>query len=102
MNEVVTVLTPASGHSLVKNFRGPDLTIQSFSVGNSFQIAEEQVSDLNSLSNVLRRLENEPTYTIIRGSLVDGQAGPVRRNKEISISTPRQGLFIEGNIARFI
>ena len=45
MNEVVTVLTSASGHSLVKSFRGPDLTKQNFSIGNSFQVVEEQVSD---------------------------------------------------------
>ena len=69
MNEVVTILTSASGHSLVKSFRGPDLTKQNFSIGNSFQVVEEQVSDLKSLSNVLQRLENEPTNTIIRGSL---------------------------------
>ena len=89
MNEVVTILTSASGHSLVQSFRGPDLTKQNFSIGNLFQIVEEQVSDLNSLSNVLQKLENEPTYTIIRGSLVDGQAGAVRRTKETFISTPR-------------
>ena len=64
MNEVLTLLKSTSGHSLVKSFRGPDLTKQNFSIGNSFQVVEEQVSDLNSLSNVLQRLENEPTHTI--------------------------------------
>ena len=95
MNEVVTVLTSASGHSLVKSFRGPDLTKQNFSIGNSFQVVEEQVSDLNSLSNVLQRLENEPTNTIIRGSLVDGQAGAVRRTKDTFTATPRQWCMID-------
>jgi hypothetical protein len=92
MNEVVTVLTSASVHSLVKSFRGPDLTKQNFSIGNLFQIVEEQVSDLKSLSNVLQRLGNEPTHTIIRGSLVDGQTGPVRRNKGVvkqSLTCPK-------------
>ncbi len=93
MNEVVTILTSASGHSLVKSFRGPDLTKQNFSIGNSFQVVEEQVSDLNSLSNVLQRLENEPTQTIIRGSLVDGQAGTVHRNKETFAATPTKHLI---------
>ena len=92
MNEVVTILTSASGHSLVKSFRDPDLTKQNFSIGNSFQVVEEQVSDLNSLSNVLQRLENEPTSTIIRGSLVDGQAGAVRRTKETFAATPANGI----------
>ena len=93
MNEVVTILTSTSGHSLVKSFRGPDLTKQNFSIGNSFQVVEEQVSDLNSLSNVLQRLENEPTHTIIRGSLVDGQAGTVHRNKETFAATPTKHLI---------
>ena len=93
MGEVVTLLTSASGHSLVKSFRSPDLIQQNFSIGNSFQVVEEQVSDLNSLSNVLQRLENEPTHTIIRGSLVDGQAGTVHRNKETFAATPTKHLI---------
>ena len=95
MNEVVTILTSTSGHSLVKSFRGPDLTKQNFSIGNSFQVVDEQVSDLKSLSNVLQRLENEPTHTIIRGSLVDGQAGAVHRNKKTFAATPRQWCMID-------
>jgi hypothetical protein len=95
MNEVLTLLKSTSGHSLVKSFRGPDLTKQNFSIGNSFQVVEEQVSDLKSLSNVLQKLENEPTHTIIRGSLVDGQAGAVHRTKETFISTPRQWCMID-------
>ena len=55
MGEVVTLLTSAAGHALVKSFRGPDLTKQNFSIGNSFQVVEEQVSDLKSLSNVLHK-----------------------------------------------
>ena len=46
------------------------------------------MSDLNSLSNVLKKLENEPTHTIIRGSLVDGQAGTVHRNKKTFAAMP--------------
>jgi hypothetical protein len=52
MNEVLTLLKSASGHALVKSFSGSDLTKQNFSIGNSFQVVEEQVSDLKSLSNV--------------------------------------------------
>ena len=95
MSKAITLLKSASGHSLVKSFRDPDLTKQNFSIGNSFQVVEEQVSDLNSLSNVLQRLENEPTHTIIRGSLVDGQAGPVHRNKKTFAATPRQWCMID-------
>ena len=95
MNEVLTLLKSTSGHSLVKSFRGPDLTKQNFSIGNSFQVVEEQVSDLKSLSNVLQKLENEPTYTIIRGALVDGQLGPVPRNKDTFVATPRQWCMID-------
>jgi hypothetical protein len=95
MSEVMTLLTSVSGHAFVKSFRGPYLIQQNFSIGNSFQVVEEQVSDLNSLSNVLQRLENEPTHTIIRGSLVDGQAGPVHRNKDTFTATPRRWCMID-------
>ena len=95
MNEVLTLLKSASGHALVKIFSGPDLAKQNFSIGNSFQVVEEQVSDLKSLSNVLQRLENDHTHTVIRGSLVEGQGSPVSRNKETFTATPRQWCMID-------
>jgi len=95
MNEVLTLLKSASGHALVKSFSGPDLTKQNFSIGNSFQVVEEQVSDLKSLSNVLQRLENDHTHTVIKGSLVEGQGRPVSRNKETFTATPRQWCMID-------
>jgi hypothetical protein len=82
MGEVVTLLTSASGHSLVKSFSGPELSPQPFSTGKLFNVSEEPVSDLQSLSALLQRLEDDPTHTVIRGSLVDGQSSPVPRNKE--------------------
>ena len=48
MSEVMTLLTSTSGHPLVKNFSGTDVTQQPFSTGNPFNIAEESVSDLQS------------------------------------------------------
>ena len=98
MNEVLTFLKSASGHALVKIFSGPDLAKQNFSIGNSFQVVEEQVSDLKSLSNVLQRLENDHTHTVIRGSLVEGQGSPVSRNKETFTATPRQWCMIDIDI----
>ena len=50
MGEVVTLLTSASGHSLVKRFRGTDVIQQPFSTGKLFNVSEEPVSDLKSLS----------------------------------------------------
>ena len=38
MGEVVTILTSASGHSLVKSFTGQDLSPQPFSTGKLFNI----------------------------------------------------------------
>ena len=67
MSEDVTILTSANHTSLVKTFSGPDLKEQSFVIGKDFNIAEETVSNLQSLSKILQRLENDPTQTIIRG-----------------------------------
>ena len=78
MGEVVTILTSASEHSLVKSFSGPDVIQQPFSTGKLFNVSEEPVSDLQSLSALLLRLEDDATNTVIRGSLVDGQSSPVR------------------------
>ena len=95
MGEVVTLLTSASGHSLVKSFSGPDVIQQPFSTGKLFNVSEEPVSDLQSLSALLLRLEDDAIHTVIRGSLVDGQNNPVPRNKEIFIATPRQWCMID-------
>ena len=76
MGEVVTLLTSASGHSLVKSFSGPDVIQQPFSTGKLFNVSEEPVSDLKSLSALLHRLEGDPTNTVIRGSLAEGQNPP--------------------------
>jgi len=56
MGEVVTILTSISGHALVKSFSGSDLTLQPFSTGKLFNVSEEPVSDLQSLSALLTRL----------------------------------------------
>ena len=75
MSEVLTLLTSATAHPLVKSFSGPDVIQQPFSTGKLFNVSEEPVSDLQSLSALLQRLENDPTHTVIRGSLKDGQLG---------------------------
>ena len=90
MNEVLTVLTSATGHPLVKSFSGTDVTQQPFSTGKLFNVFEEPVSDLHSLSVLLQRLEDYPTHTIIRGSLPENKSSQVPRNKETFIATPRQ------------
>ena len=74
MGEVVTILTSASGHSLVKSFSGEELSQQPFSTGSLFNVSEEPVSDLQSLSALLQRLENDPKHTVIRGSLMNNQS----------------------------
>ena len=57
MNEVMTLLRSVSGHALVKSFRGEELSQQPFSTGKLFSVSEEPVSDLHSLSALLKRLE---------------------------------------------
>ena len=66
MGEVVTLLTSASGHSLVKSFTGQKLSPQPFSTGKLFNVSEEPVSDLKSLSALLLRLEDDATNTVKR------------------------------------
>ncbi|MDC1527281.1 hypothetical protein N8386_04010, partial [Planktomarina temperata] len=95
MGEVVTILTSASGHSLVKSFSGTDITPQPFSTGKLFNVTEEPVSDLQSLSALLQRLESDPSHTVIRGALEGGQRSPVPRNMEYFTATPRQWCMID-------
>jgi len=59
MGEVVTILTSVSGHSLVKSFSGTDITPQPFSTGKLFNVSEEPVSDLQSLSALLQALSDK-------------------------------------------
>jgi len=95
MNEEITILTSGSGNSFVKTFSGPGLKKQSFAIGKAFTVTAEPVSDLRSLSRLLQKLENEPTKTVIRGSLVNGQLGPIPRNKNTFVATPRQWCMID-------
>jgi len=82
MSEDITLLTSAHHNSLTKTFSGPNLRVQPFEIGKDFYVSDEPVSDLQSLSQLLQRLESEPTQTIIRGSLIEGKTNPVSSNKE--------------------
>ena len=88
MSEDVTILTSANHTSFVKTFSGPDLKEQPFIIGKDFNVSKEPVSNLQSLSKILQRLENDPTQTIVRGSLTADQTNPVPRNKETFTATP--------------
>jgi hypothetical protein len=91
----ITLLTPTNLTSFTKTFCSPDLDVQPFKIGKDFIVGEEPVSDLQSLADLLQRLETEPTKTIIRGSLIEGQTTPVPRNKETFSGTPRQWCMID-------
>ena len=95
MSDDISILTSANHTSLVKTFSGPDLKKQSFAIGKEFNVTEEPISDLQSLSRRLKRLENDPTRTIIRGSLPEGKTNPVLRNKATFTATPRQWCMID-------
>ena len=95
MSEDVTILTSASHTSLAKTFSGSDLKGQAFAIGKNFYVTEEPVSNLQILSKALQRLENDPTQTIIRGSLPEGKTNPVPRNKETFTATSRQWCMID-------
>ena len=95
MSEVMTLLTSATGHALVKSFSGSDVIQQPFATGKLFNVSEEQVSDLKSLSALLLRLEDDHTHALIRGSLTENKSSQVPRNKETFIATPRQWCMID-------
>ena len=85
MQSVLTLLTSATRTSLVKTFSGSGLAEQPFAAGKDFKVNEEPISDLQSLSKILQRLENNFTQTTIRGSLIEGQTNSVPRNKATSL-----------------
>jgi len=91
----ILVLTSESNTSLVKTFSGPDLKEQPFVIGEEFNVTEESVSDLQSLSKILQKLDNYPIRTIIRGSLPEGKTNPVPSNKETFTATSRQWFMID-------
>ena len=90
MCEDISILTSYNHTSIVKTFSGIDLTEQAFATGKEFYVTEEPVSNLQSLSNLLQKFENNPSQTIIRGSLIEDQTNPVSRNKETFTAIPRQ------------
>ena len=91
----ITLLNSAKLTSLTKTFCGPDLDVQPFKIGKDFMVGEAPVSDLQSLADLLRRLENEPTQAIIRGSLIAGKKNHVSRNTETFAATARQWCMID-------
>ena len=95
MSEEITLLTSAHLKSLTKTFSGSDLKLQRFGIGKDFYANEEPVSDLQSLSELLRRLESEPSQTIIRGSLIEGKTNIISRNTETFAATARQWCMID-------
>ena len=95
MTSHITLLTSANLKSLTKTFSGLDLKVQSFEFGKDFYVSQEPVSDLKGLSELLQRLENEPTQTIIRRSLIEGKTNIVSRNKETFAATARQWCMID-------
>ncbi|MDC0913611.1 hypothetical protein OAQ47_06780, partial [Paracoccaceae bacterium] len=95
MKDNLTLITSTTRTSLVKTFSGSGLEEQPFVIGKNFNVSEEPVSDLQSLSKILQRLEYDPTQTIIRGSLIEGKTNLVPRNKETFTSTPRQWCMID-------
>ena len=95
MNCHFTRLTSATKYFLTKSFSSPDLKAQPSAVDKVFNVNEEPIYDVQSLSKLPQRLEGEPTRTIIRRLLVDDAICPVLRNKETRVSTPRQWCMID-------
>ena len=95
MSKAITLLKSASDHALAKISSGTALKQQPFSIGSLFDVTEEPVSDLHSLSALLQRLEDDPTHTVIRGVLKESQSSTVPRDKETFTTKPRQWCMID-------
>ena len=95
MTNLITVLTTASRTNVGKVFKGPDLKQGPFAVGKEFYVSKEPVYDLQSLSKLLQKLENDPIKMVIRGSLIEAQRGPAPRNDKTFAATPRQWCMID-------
>jgi hypothetical protein len=95
MRQTIQVLSKANRKTLCKTFSGSGLEEQPFAAGKDFNVSEEPISDLQSLSKILQRLGNNSTQTIIRGSLTEGKTNPVSRNKDTFTATPRQWCMID-------
>ena len=85
MQSVLTLLTSATRTSLVKTFSGSDLAEQPFAVGKDFKVIEEPVSDLQSLSKILKSFENNPTQTISEGHCPKVKPTPSPATKKPSL-----------------
>ena len=90
MSDNISILTSTTNKYLTKTFSGSEFAEQRFSIDKQFSLSQEPVGDLQNLSKLLQRLENDPTQTIIRGSLIEDQTNPVSRNKETFTAIPRQ------------
>ena len=95
MQNLIPVLTSNSGNGLVKTFSGASLKEQPFAVGKEFSVSEASVTDLESLSRLLKRLEGDPTRMVIRGALLGGQHGTIHRNNETFAASSRQWCMID-------
>ena len=82
MTAHITLLTSATHNYIIKTFGGPDLKVQPFTISKNLNVCKEAVYDFHSLSELLRRLESEPTQTMITGSLIEGKTNPILRNKD--------------------
>ena len=85
IQSVLTILTSATQPPLAKAFSGLDFKVQTFAIGKVFNITEEPASNLQSLSKVLQRLDNDPTRTIIRGLLTEGKTTSSPATKKSSL-----------------
>ena len=63
-DEFITLLTTASGTDVGKVFKGSSSRQEPFAIGKEFYCTKEPVYDLQSLSKVLQRLENDPTQRL--------------------------------------
>ena len=82
MSDTVTILSSSTGHSLSKAFIGEKYVSNKFNPGTTFTTSQVTVKDLDSLADLLRSLEAEPTKTIIRGKSISDATGVVTRTKD--------------------
>ena len=95
MSDTVTILSSSTGHSLSKAFIGESYVSNKFNPGTTFTASQVTVKDLDSLADLLRSLEAEPTKTIIRGKSISDATGVVTRPKDQFKPAKRQWCMID-------
>ncbi len=98
----ITILN-AKGYSFCKSYQYRDgkLAKEDLRLPRYFKLETDKASNLDQLSALLMRLEDDPSRLIIRGAATDDidVSKPVRRKKADALSLPQEAPFVDKPIS---